>query len=84
LRSGDAILMSGASRYVWHGVPKILAGTCPDWLREWPDVPRQVPYRQWRGWMNNKRINLNVRQMKEAPSGQYSIGTEPLSTADSV
>ncbi|KIW71756.1 alkylated DNA repair protein AlkB [Phialophora macrospora] len=82
LRSGDAILMSGASRYAWHGVPKILAGTCPDWLQEWPDVPRQGPHRQWRGWMNNKRINLNVRQMTEVQSSRYSSGTEPQSTTD--
>ncbi|KAJ9612647.1 hypothetical protein H2200_004244 [Cladophialophora chaetospira] len=65
LRSGDAVLMSGASRYAWHGVPRILAGTCPEWLRDWPDVPGQGPYRSWRGWMNNKRINLNVRQITE-------------------
>lgn len=65
LRSGDAILMSGISRYAWHGVPKILAGTCPEWLRAWPDIPPQGSYESWRGWMDNKRINLNVRQMTE-------------------
>ncbi|EXJ63249.1 hypothetical protein A1O7_03696 [Cladophialophora yegresii CBS 114405] len=84
LRSGDAILMSGASRYAWHGVPKILAGTCPVWLRDWPDVPRQDQYQQWRGWMNNKRINLNVRQMTEANSTQHPSETEQPTAADSV
>lgn len=59
LRSGDAVLMSGASRYAWHGVPKILPGTCPEYLREWPHA-----YPDWKGWMTSKRINLNVRQMK--------------------
>ena len=61
LRSGDAVLMSGASRYAWHGVPKILAETCPEYLSDWPGEK----YRDWRGWMKSKRINLNVRQMKE-------------------
>ena len=66
LRSGDAILMSGPSRYAWHGVPKILPETCPSWLRDWPGIPQEGPYHQWRGWMTNKRVNLNVRQIKES------------------
>ena len=65
LRSGDAVLMSGESRHAWHGVPKILAGTCPEWLQNWPDIPQNGPYKQWRGWMTNKRINLNVRQITD-------------------
>ncbi|KPI37756.1 Alpha-ketoglutarate-dependent dioxygenase abh1 [Cyphellophora attinorum] len=60
LRSGDAVVMSGTSRYAWHGVPKILPNTCPDYLREWPEE-----YPRWKGWMTSKRINLNVRQMHE-------------------
>lgn len=71
LRSGDAVLMSGKSRYAWHGVPKILANTCPTWLRDWPDIPADS-FRDWRGWMNEKRVNLNVRQMtQELP--QYGV-----------
>ncbi len=65
LRSGDAILMSGRSRYAWHAVPKIVAGTCPPWLQAWPDISNEPKYQEWHGWMKNKRINLNVRQMKE-------------------
>ncbi|KAK3678558.1 hypothetical protein LTR78_001856 [Recurvomyces mirabilis] len=66
LRSGDAVLMSGASRYAWHGVPKVLAGTCPDWLRDWPTVggeenPKR--FEGYKGWMEGKRVNLNARQM---------------------
>ncbi|MCJ1474173.1 hypothetical protein MMC13_002831 [Lambiella insularis] len=76
LRSGDAIYMSGKSRYAWHGVPRIIPNTCPDWLRSWPasvDKPEVTgdigeasssAFNAWRGWMSNKRINLNVRQMK--------------------
>jgi DNA alkylation damage repair protein AlkB len=69
LRSGDAVYMNGTSRFAWHGVPKILPSTCPNWLANWPsagdDVPGVLidPYEMWRGWMSGKRINLNVRQM---------------------
>lgn len=61
LKSGDAVYMSGTARFAWHGVPKIVPGTCPDYLSDWPgkDFPK------WKNWMSNKRINLNVRQMRE-------------------
>jgi alkylated DNA repair dioxygenase AlkB len=61
LRSGDAVFMSKQSRYAWHGVPKILPDSCPEFLQEWPgDDPK---YAAWRNWMSTKRVNLNVRQM---------------------
>ncbi|KAG4428879.1 hypothetical protein IFR05_015640 [Cadophora sp. M221] len=59
LRSGDAVYMTGQSRLAWHGVPSIISGTCPDYLQDWPG--EEFP--EWRGWMKDKRINLNVRQM---------------------
>lgn len=62
LRSGDAVYMSGPSRFAWHGVPKIIPETCPGWLCDWPGP--EYPY--WRGWMGRKRVNLNVRQMTES------------------
>lgn len=63
LRSGDAIYMAQDARYAWHGVPKVLKGTCPDYLQDWP--AQEGKFEEWRGWMKNKRINLNVRQMRE-------------------
>ncbi|GAO18740.1 hypothetical protein UVI_02047020 [Ustilaginoidea virens] len=63
LRSGDAVYMTRESRYAWHGVPKVIKGTCPDYLEDWPAENGQ--YAEWQGWMKNKRINLNVRQMTE-------------------
>lgn len=63
LRSGDAIYMTQESRYAWHGVPKVIPGTCPDYLENWP--ARDGKYEEWEGWMKNKRINLNVRQMHD-------------------
>ncbi|KOS22039.1 Alpha-ketoglutarate-dependent dioxygenase abh1 [Escovopsis weberi] len=66
LRSGDAIYMTQESRYAWHGVPKVLKGTCPDYLADWPAGRDEGgPFEAWRGWMQSKRINLNVRQMTE-------------------
>ncbi|KAH8816090.1 oxidoreductase [Xylogone sp. PMI_703] len=62
LRSGDAVYMSKESRFAWHGVPRIISNTCPGYLSEWP-AQDQDKYAAWRGWMQNKRINLNVRQM---------------------
>ncbi|KAL2135835.1 hypothetical protein VTI74DRAFT_6764 [Chaetomium olivicolor] len=63
LRSGDAIYMTKESRFAWHGVPKVLKGTCPDYLVDWP--AEEGRYEEWKGWMRNKRINLNVRQMRD-------------------
>jgi len=66
LRSGDAVLMSGQSRYAWHGVPKVLEGTCPEWMADWPcsgTDDEKAQFERWKGWMRGKRINLNVRQM---------------------
>lgn len=65
LRSGDALLMSGDSRYAWHAVPKVLSGSCPETIAPWPATAANTAFEQWRGWLANKRINLNVRQMRE-------------------
>ncbi|KAK3941450.1 alpha-ketoglutarate-dependent dioxygenase abh1 [Diplogelasinospora grovesii] len=69
LRSGDAIYMTKESRFAWHGVPKVLKGTCPKYLENWPaddeNEKDEDKYEQWRGWMRDKRINLNVRQMRD-------------------
>ncbi|RFU81092.1 alkylated dna repair [Trichoderma arundinaceum] len=65
LRSGDAIYMTKESRYAWHGVPKVMKGTCPDYLADWPAGGESGEFDEWKGWMQSKRINLNVRQMRE-------------------
>lgn len=61
LRSGDAVFMTGRSRFAWHGVPSVIPNTCPEFLENWPGD--QGSFEHWRGWMKDKRINLNVRQM---------------------
>lgn len=65
LRSGDAVYMAGESRLAWHGVPSIVSGTCPDYLAEWPGTDYHT---DWKGWMTDKRVNVNVRQMFKSGS----------------
>lgn len=70
LRSGDAVYMEGKARFAWHGVPKVIAGTCPESLKEWParsavPLESEEAYEHWKGWLDGKRINLNVRQMRD-------------------
>ncbi|OAA80781.1 oxidoreductase, 2OG-Fe(II) oxygenase family [Akanthomyces lecanii RCEF 1005] len=64
LRSGDAIYMTQESRFAWHGVPKIVPGTCPEYLENWP-ARKDGQFGAWEGWMKSKRINLNVRQVRD-------------------
>lgn len=59
VKSGDVLVMNGESRWAWHAVPKVIPGTCPEWLRAWPGSSAG----EWEGWMGGKRVNLNVRQM---------------------
>lgn len=72
LHSGDALYMAGPSRFAWHGVPCIFAGTCPRELGDWPccEATEDSQFESWRGWMSNKRINLNVRQMKQSTTDE--------------
>ncbi|MCJ1273200.1 hypothetical protein MMC21_000989 [Puttea exsequens] len=68
LRSGDAVVMRDKARFAWHGVPRIIPGTCPERLRDWPAILVDGNHRrfeEWRGWISNKRINLNIRQIHE-------------------
>ena len=37
--------------------------TYPQYLEDW--LAEGTEYKEWRGWIRNKRINLNVRQMKD-------------------
>ncbi|KAM3504271.1 hypothetical protein MY10362_003658 [Beauveria mimosiformis] len=64
VRSGDAIYMTQESRCAWHGVPKIIPDTCPEYLENWP-AQEDGQFSAWEGWMRTKRINLNVRQMQD-------------------
>jgi alkylated DNA repair protein alkB family protein 1 len=65
LRSGDVIVMAGPSRMAFHGVPRIIEQTLPDWVTqpsadasdpEWMQVLEYMKARQL-------RFNLNMRQV---------------------
>jgi len=64
VRSGDVVQMDGPTRWAWHAMPKVIAGTCPEWLEEWPvadGAPKE--YEKWRGYMKGKRLNISCRQV---------------------
>ena len=70
LHSGDAVVMNGPARFAWHGVPQVIRNSCPASMRNWPAMADDEgtghdPYEAWRGWMSKKRVNLNIRQMKD-------------------
>jgi alkylated DNA repair dioxygenase AlkB len=66
VRSGDVVVMAGPTRWCWHAMPKVLAGSCPEFLRDWPLKPGMNPkgaeakaYKVWKGYMTGKRINIS-------------------------
>ncbi|KAI9641693.1 hypothetical protein NHQ30_009549 [Ciborinia camelliae] len=68
VRSGDVIQMGGETRWAWHAMPKIMGGTCPPCLAEWPvgsteEGKEPKEYERWRGYMKGKRLNISCRQV---------------------
>jgi alkylated DNA repair dioxygenase AlkB len=64
VRSGDCVWMAGETRWCWHAMPKVMAGTCPEWLQEWPvEEGGRKEYERWRGFMSGKRVNISCRQV---------------------
>ena len=65
VRSGDVVQMGGPTRWSWHAMPRIIAGTCPSWLESWPASRKDGPkeYEKWRGYMKGKRLNISCRQV---------------------
>ncbi|ODQ63537.1 hypothetical protein NADFUDRAFT_53203 [Nadsonia fulvescens var. elongata DSM 6958] len=74
VKSGDILIMGGQSRFAFHGIGKVFAGTCPEYLEtpfltlpsgssvsEEPLVLKKWSF--YGSWMRNKRVNINVRQM---------------------
>ncbi|KAK9765532.1 hypothetical protein K7432_006072 [Basidiobolus ranarum] len=60
LRSGDVLAMCGPCRAAFHGVPRILESTLPDYLKTNPEDPDWDIYASF---VNEARINVNVRQV---------------------
>jgi alkylated DNA repair protein alkB family protein 1 len=69
VRSGDCVWMGGETRWCWHAMPKVMGGTCPEWLESWPVVESgdigdaNKMYEKWRGFMRGKRLNISCRQV---------------------
>lgn len=69
VKSGDVVYMDGETRWAWHAMPKVLAGTCPDFMAQWPAGSEGLmgveegSYEKWRGYMAGKRLNISCRQV---------------------
>ncbi|SCU65930.1 Alkylated DNA repair protein (alkB homolog), putative [Trypanosoma equiperdum] len=62
LRSGDVIVVSGASRTAYHGVPRIM-DDCPQYLCPQNETEEEEREFYWREQMRHLRVNINVRQV---------------------
>ena len=58
LQSGDAVIMSGPSRRVFHGVPRVLQDSMPWALLDGWDASDLM-----KQFIRGTRININVRQV---------------------
>jgi alkylated DNA repair protein alkB family protein 1 len=68
VRSGDCVWMEPPTRWCWHAMPKVMGGTCPVELGEWPvgslgKGANEREFEKWRGWMRGKRVNISCRQV---------------------
>lgn len=63
LKSGDIVIMSKQSRLCYHGIPKILKTDVRFW-----DYFTDSDWELFSDYLNNSRININVRQVLK--SGQ--------------
>ncbi|KAI8837497.1 hypothetical protein BJ741DRAFT_603634 [Chytriomyces cf. hyalinus JEL632] len=66
LRSGDVIVMSGASRKCFHGVPRIIPNSLPENLASTYDGNGKADKEEWDvfgDFLSTARININVRQI---------------------
>lgn len=71
VRSGDVVHLSKETRWAWHAMPKVIAGTCPEFLADWPVGSEDVMglsrdskvFERWKGYMATKRLNISCRQV---------------------
>jgi alkylated DNA repair protein alkB family protein 1 len=87
LRSGDAMIVSGPARLCYHGVPRIVSGSCPSTLLEPARYDSDASLLSAGApsletvceFMPSCRLNVNVRQVTsegshQAPPGGASSG----------
>jgi len=58
IRSGDIVLMGGESRFCYHGVPRMIENSAPEFFNE-SNSPDEIRY------AHASRINVNARQVNE-------------------
>ncbi|RKP39946.1 hypothetical protein BJ085DRAFT_14681 [Dimargaris cristalligena] len=64
LRSGDIVCMCGPRRKAFHGIPRIIENTLPDYLASSETVLAEDPdWSLFGDYMQNARLNVNVRQV---------------------
>ncbi|KAI7907921.1 uncharacterized protein BX663DRAFT_492426 [Cokeromyces recurvatus] len=63
LHSGDVIIMTAIARRAYHGVPRILDGTLPDYLSPEGHYEDSPDWKIYGDYMTTTRINLNIRQV---------------------
>ncbi|KAI8979409.1 hypothetical protein BDF20DRAFT_906067 [Mycotypha africana] len=63
LNSGDILVMTAVARKAYHGVPRILEGTLPDYLKADSDYDDFPDWKLFGDYMSTTRINLNIRQV---------------------
>ncbi|KAJ1982302.1 hypothetical protein H4R34_001754 [Dimargaris verticillata] len=64
VRSGDILCMCGPRRKAYHGIPRVLENTLPEYLQ--PQLPAADTDTDWPlfgAYMLNARLNVNVRQV---------------------
>ncbi|CAO0793277.1 unnamed protein product [Mucor circinelloides] len=61
LNSGDMIVMTAIARRAYHGVPRILENTLPDYML--PENADDEDWKMYGEYMKTTRINLNIRQV---------------------
>ncbi|KAF9431736.1 hypothetical protein BGZ76_011757 [Entomortierella beljakovae] len=69
LQSGDILVMTGPCRSAFHGVPRIIEDTLPEYLQSNPEDPEWDIYADY---LSEARINLNIRQVYPPGEGNSS------------
>jgi len=67
VRSGDVVIMGGHSRLCYHGVPRIVKGTCTelvDWIKD--TSVGSEDNQLLAQYLEASRINMNIRQVVDS------------------
>ena len=62
MKSGDGCLLFGEGRRAYHGIPKVIQGSCPTHLSVSPS-DSDDNWKSFGEFMESTRINVNLRQV---------------------